>query len=180
MNIKFKSRLLMKNMMFDRQIKRGLSNILTHTGPNKMVNIQSKTDTLRYAKASCVITMKNPEVIQQIKSNSNSKGDVFRAGEIAGIMAAKKTSELIPLCHQINLNSVSIQINILDEYRLQLQSRAETIGKTGVEMEAMVGVSIAALTIYDMCKAADKEIVIGEVKLEEKFGGKSGHFIRNN
>lgn len=155
-------------------------NILTHTGPNKMVNIQLKPDSLRYARASCIITMKNPAVIQQIKNNANSKGDVFRASEIAGIIGAKKTSELIPLCHQINLNSVSIHIKVIDELQLHLESYAETIGKTGVEMEAMVGVSIAALTIYDMCKAADKEIVISQIKLEEKFGGKSGHFIRNN
>ncbi len=155
-------------------------NILTHTGPNKMVNINTKNDSLRYARASCLITMKNPAVIEHIKSNTNSKGDVFRVSEIAGIMAAKKTAELIPLCHQVNLNTVQIIIKIEDDYRLSVESYAETVNKTGVEMEAMIGVSLAALTIYDMCKAADKEIVISEVKLLEKFGGKSGHFIRNN
>ena len=154
--------------------------ILTHTGPNKMVNINTKGDSLRYAKASCIITMKNPAVVQHIKNNTNSKGDVFRVSEIAGILAAKKTSELIPLCHQVNLNTVQIKITIEDDLKIHVESYTETVNKTGVEMEAMVGVSLAALTIYDMCKAADKEIVISEVKLLEKFGGKSGHFIRNN
>jgi molybdenum cofactor biosynthesis protein MoaC len=154
--------------------------ILTHTGPNKMVNINTKSDSFRYARASCIITMKNPAVIEHIKNNTNSKGDVFRVSEIAGILAAKKTSELIPLCHQVNLNTVQINLKIEDELRIHVESYAETVNRTGVEMEAMVGVSLAALTIYDMCKAADKEIVISEVKLIEKFGGKSGHFIRNN
>ena len=92
-------------------------------------------------------------------------------------MAAKKTSELIPLCHQLNLNSVKIKIEIISDDKILIESYAETFGKTGVEMEAMVGASVTALTIYDMCKAADKEIEITEIKLKEKFGGKSGHFI---
>ncbi len=152
---------------------------LSHTGSNKMVNIGTKSDTLRYAKAECLIKMK-PHVIDHIKSNQCSKGDVIRASEIAGIFAAKKTSELIPLCHQLNLNTVKIQIHILDDTTLKIESYAETYGKTGVEMEAMVAVSTSALTIYDMCKSADKEIVIHNIKLIEKFGGKSGHFISNS
>lgn len=150
--------------------------VLTHTGPNKMVNVGSKSESFRYAKASCIISMNNTEVIEHIRNNTNSKGDVFRISEISGILAAKKTSELIPLCHQINLNTVNIKIEIKNETHLYLESYAETSAKTGVEMEAMVGVSMAALTIYDMCKAADKGIKISEIKLIEKFGGKSGHY----
>jgi cyclic pyranopterin phosphate synthase len=147
---------------------------LTHTGPNKMVNISNKSDSLRYAKASCIV--KSTEtVINLIKNNQIAKGDVLRTSEIAGIMAGKKTSELIPLCHQLNLNTISIKIE-LGHDSIYIESYAETIGKTGVEMEAMVAVNIAALTIYDMCKAADKSITITDIKLIEKFGGKSGHY----
>jgi molybdenum cofactor biosynthesis protein MoaC len=141
-----------------------------------MVNVGSKAETLRYARACCIVTMNNKEIIEHIRNNTNAKGDVFRVSEIAGILAAKKTSELIPLCHQLNLNTVNIKIEIQGDNKIYLESYAETSGKTVVEMEAMVGVSVSALTIYDMCKAADKGIVIGEIKLIEKFGGKSGHF----
>lgn len=151
---------------------------LTHTGPNKMVNIGQKLPTFRYAKASCFIKVKK-DVIDLIKSNSNSKGDVFRTSEIAGILAAKKTSDLIPLCHQINLNTVKIQIDIVNEEKIRIEGYAETNERTGVEMEAMVAVSVAALTVYDMCKAVDKGIEITEIKLDEKFGGKSGHYINS-
>lgn len=149
---------------------------LTHTGPCKMVNVGSKLETFRYAKASCTIKT-NKLVIDLIKSNSYHKGDVFTTSEIAGILAAKKTSDLIPLCHQINLNTVKIKIEIISDDRILIESYVESYGRTGVEMEAMVAVSISALTIYDMCKAVDKEIVISETKLIEKFGGKNGHFI---
>ncbi len=172
----------LKNYFSPKQLKinsiKPFCQILTHTGPNKMVNVGNKSDTFRFAKASCLISMKNPAVVEHIKNNTNSKGDVFRVSEVAGILAAKKTSELIPLCHQVNLSTVQIKIKIEDDLNISVESYAETNNKTGVEMEAMVGVSLAALTIYDMCKAADKEILIGDIKLLEKFGGKSGHFIR--
>lgn len=147
---------------------------LTHTGPNKMVNVGNKQDTLRYARASCVINT-TPEVINLIKNNQIAKGDVIRTAEIAGILGAKKTSDLIPLCHQINLNTVNIKIEINDT-SIIVESYAECVGKTGVEMEAMIAANIASLTIYDMCKAADKSITITDCKLVEKFGGKSGHY----
>jgi molybdenum cofactor biosynthesis protein MoaC len=147
---------------------------LTHTGPNKMVNVGNKQDSLRYAKALCKINT-TQDVINLIKNNQFAKGDVIRTAEIAGILAAKKTSELIPLCHQINLNTVNIKIEINDT-SLTIESYVETYGKTGVEMEALVAANIASLTIYDMCKSADKGIIITDCKLIEKFGGKSGHY----
>ena len=172
---------------------------LTHTGENKMVNVGKKIETLRYARACCFIKVK-PEIIEHIRSNSSTKGDVLRISEVAGILAAKKTSELIPLCHQINLDTVNINIRLESEHdkqelfenveksintptriqqfnKIYIESYAESFSKTGVEMEAMVSVSIAALTIYDMCKSVDKSIVISEIKLIEKFGGKSGHYV---
>ena len=168
------------NKKYFSEIKNTNENmVLTHTGPNKMVNVGNKSETFRYAKASCYIKTKK-EVIDLIKSNTNSKGDVFRTSEIAGILAAKKTSDLVPLCHQINLSAVKIKIEIISENKILIESYAETNAKTGVEMEAMVGASISALTIYDMCKAIDKEIQITEIKLLEKFGGKSGHFVSKN
>jgi cyclic pyranopterin phosphate synthase len=147
---------------------------LTHTGPNKMVNVGNKLDTLRYARASCVVKTSS-YVIGLIRDNAIAKGDVIRTAEIAGIMGGKKTSELIPLCHQINLNTINIKIELGDD-RVYVESYAESISKTGVEMEALVAANLAALTIYDMCKAADKGIIITDVKLLEKYGGKSGHY----
>ncbi len=161
---------------------------LTHTGEHKMVNIGQKNDTFRYARAACYIKVK-PEIIEHIKSDLSVKGDVLRISEIAGILAAKKTSDLIPLCHQINLNTVKIKINLEEDCsnlplssdmksdghnKIHIESYVESFSKTGVEMEAMVSVSIAALTLYDMCKSVDKSIEISEIKLIEKFGGKSG------
>ena len=155
-------------------IKKFSEKTLTHTGPVKMVNIGTKQDSLRYARASCIINV-SEELINLIKNNNIAKGDVLRTAEIAGIMGAKKTSDLIPLCHQLNLNSVSIKIEISDK-TIIIESYAECYDKTGVEIEAMMGVNIAALTVYDMCKAVDKGIIINEIKLIEKYGGKSGHF----
>jgi len=163
---------------------------LTHTGEHKMVNIGQKNDTFRYARAVCYIKVK-PEIIKHIKSDASIKGDILRISEIAGISAAKKTSDLIPLCHQINLNTVKIKIHLEEEScnlplslemksdgnnKIYIESYVESCSKTGVEMEAMVSVSIAALTLYDMCKSVDKSIEISEIKLIEKFGGKSGHY----
>ena len=157
---------------------------LTHVGPQKMVNVGDKPTTKRFAKASCsVFTTK--EVVILISENKNVKGDVLRTAEIAGIMAAKKTSELIPLCHQLNLTTVNIKILLPDlnelecnynKAEIKLESYVQTNAQTGVEMEAMTALTIAALTIYDMCKAADKRIEISQIKLIEKYGGKSGHF----
>lgn len=158
--------------------KKFLCQNLTHVGENKMVNISNKYETLRYARASCYLLV-NSKILELIEKNPNSKGDVLRISEIAGIMAAKKTSDLIPLCHQINLSSVNVKINLnMNENKINVETYVESTSKTGVEMEAMVSASITALTIYDMCKAVDKGIIISEIKLIEKFGGKSGHYIR--
>jgi molybdenum cofactor biosynthesis protein MoaC len=159
--------------------------ILSHTGEIKMVNVSHKSETLRYARASCSVFVKK-EVINFIKDNKNEKGDVLRTSEIAGIMAAKKTSDLIPLCHQLNLNSANIKIELIEPAlesstgTIYIESMVESQSKTGVEMEAMLAATVSALTIYDMCKSADKDIVISDVKLLEKFGGKSGHYINKN
>ncbi len=105
------------------------------------------------------------------------KGDVLSVAQIGGIMGAKETSHLIPMCHNINLTGVDIEFNILEE-KILVESTVKTIGKTGVEMEALTAVSIALLTIYDMCKAVDKDMVLGDIKLMKKTGGKSGEYIR--
>lgn len=147
--------------------------ILTHTGESKMVNISCKEENKRFARASCIVKT-TTEVIKEIESSSAKKGDVLRVAEIAGIMAAKKTSDLIPLCHQLNLSTCNIKIE-LQSASLTVNSYVETISKTGVEMEALVACSVAAMTIYDMCKSADKLMVIDGLRLTEKSGGKSGH-----
>ena len=149
---------------------------LTHVNEKntKMVNINDKQMSLRYARAQCIVkTIK--EVISLVKNNK--KGDVIKTAEIAGIQASKKTSELIPLCHQVPLNTceINITINENDNYFL-VETYCEAFWKTGVEMEAMISCSIAANTLYDMCKSADKGIIISELKLIEKFGGKSGNY----
>ena len=150
--------------------------ILTHTGANKMVNIRNKESNLRYARVSCIIQTTN-DVINLIEENTNNKGDVLRTAEIAGIMASKRTHELIPLCHQLQLNTCKIKIEIISSTNnIHVESYVEAIEKTGVEMEAMVSCSITANTIYDMCKAVDKGMIIKEIKLIEKYGGKSGHY----
>lgn len=150
---------------------------LSHIGVNKMVNIGNKVDSLRYAKAKCSV-LSTKVLLDMIKSNSLEKGDVLRTAEIAGIMAAKQTSLLIPLCHQINLNTCRVQIELKEE-SFEIETYVESFSKTGVEMEAIVACQISASTIYDMCKAVDKKMTITNLRLVEKFGGKSGHFINN-
>jgi cyclic pyranopterin monophosphate synthase len=146
-------------------------------GKIKMVDVSGKETTSRRAVASAKILL-NAETLQILQSNENPKGNPLEIARIAGIMAAKRTSELIPLCHQINLSKVGIKIE-LTETGVSLEAEAKTASQTGVEMEALTAVSVAALTIYDMCKAVQKDIVITEIQLESKFGGKSGDFKRN-
>lgn len=142
-----------------------------------MVDIGQKEITQRQACAKGRIKVSN-QVLESIKSGNTKKGDVLSVARIAGIMATKKTSELIPLCHTLNLTKVSIDFIIDDENKeIEVTCIAKVDGKTGVEMEALTGASIALLTIYDMCKAIDKTMVIKSLYLEEKTGGKSGHFI---
>ena len=152
---------------------------LTHLdeeGRAKMVDISKKPSTLREAVARGSVHMK-PETLHLIKKGKVPKGDVLSVARIAGIMAAKKTSELIPLCHPLDITSVTIDFSF-DRDRLDIEAHVKVVSQTGVEMEALTAVSIAALTIYDMCKAVDKEMVISGVMLMEKRGGKSGEYKR--
>ena len=153
---------------------------LTHVNPQgeaRMVNVGAKEDTVRIAVASGGVRMM-PSTLEKIKSNQVKKGDVLAAARIAGIMAAKKTPELIPLCHTILLDAVSVDFEFTGNDYVKITSVAESTGKTGVEMEALVAVSVSALTIYDMCKAVDRGMTIEAVRLERKSGGKSGTYIR--
>lgn len=146
-------------------------------GKAKMVDVAEKSDTLRTAKAKAVVLMKK-DTLEILMSGNAKKGDVLSVAKIAGIMAAKKTAELIPLCHNIFLTNVDINFSI-NENGVEISSCASAFSKTGVEMEALTAASVAALTIYDMLKAVDKEIVITDVMLLYKDGGKSGKFVRN-
>lgn len=154
--------------------------MLTHfnkDGKAYMVDVSEKNETKRIAISSGKI-FTNDETFKKIKEGDIKKGDVLGVARVAAIMAAKKTSELIPMCHPLFLTGVDIEFK-LDELNQSVECIAtvKTTGKTGVEMEALTAVNVALLTIYDMCKAMDKKMVIGEIKLLEKQGGKSGHFI---
>lgn len=153
---------------------------LTHfdeTGASRMVDVGDKSATVRVARASGRVVMQ-PETIKRIKDRGFAKGDVLEVARLAGIMGAKRTDQLIPLCHSIPLESVTIGFSFPDEFTVAIEAEARVTAKTGVEMEAMAAVSIAALTIYDMCKAIDRGMIIGEIRLEEKSGGRSGRFVR--
>ena len=145
-------------------------------GRARMVNVGDKEDTKRVAKAYGRIRMKK-ETIQLIKDGLIKKGDVLSVAQVGGIMASKRTSDIIPMCHNIFITGSNIRFNILED-AIEIESEVKTVGKTGVEMEALMAVSVAALTIYDMCKAVDRGMVIEEIKLMKKSGGKSGDFIR--
>ena len=151
-----------------------------HDGKAIMVDISEKNVTERQASATSSISM-NEETLNMIKSGNAKKGDVLGIARIAGIMAAKKTSELIPLCHPISLSSVTIDFEIDDNTNsINIICNCKLNGKTGLEMEALTAVSIAALTIYDMCKAVDREMTITKTQLTYKSGGKSGTFKRDD
>ena len=141
------------------------------TGKIKMVDVSAKDTTVRRAVASGSVLL-SAETIATLKDQTNPKGSPLEIARIAGIMAAKKTSELIPLCHQINLSKVNVTADIRD-FGIHIEAEAITTAQTGVEMEALTAVSVAALTIYDMCKAVQKDIVISDIRLEKKTGGKS-------
>lgn len=142
-----------------------------------MVDVSAKGETVRTAVASGVIAM-GEETLAQIESRRVAKGDVYEVARLAGIMGAKKTSDLIPLCHPIPMTSVAITIQPLSPSELEIRSECRTVGRTGVEMEALTAVSVACLTVYDMCKAMDRGMRITRIQLEEKTGGASGHFQR--
>lgn len=153
---------------------------LTHLDENgaaRMVDVGAKDVTQRTASAQAVITMK-PETLRMIVDGTAPKGDVFACARIAGIMAAKKTSELIPMCHPLPIDSVKIDIEPISDTKVRLVSTLRCTYKTGIEMEALTAASVAALTIYDMCKAVDRGMRVDEVLLLHKSGGKSGEYNR--
>ena len=154
---------------------------LTHfdkSGKARMVDVSAKKITRREAIAAGAVHMK-PATMRLIKEGSIAKGDVLGIARIAGIMAAKKTSELVPLCHPLNVASITVDFSFdEDKSKIDIKTTVKITGLTGVEMEALVAASVAALTIYDMCKSADKEMVISDIMLLEKRGGKSGKFLR--
>ncbi len=144
-----------------------------------MVDVSAKNETGREAVARAAVQMR-PETLQAIEEGSVKKGNVLAVARVAGIMAAKKTGGLIPLCHPIELTDVDIDFKSNPAQGVvEIEARTRAIGRTGVEMEAMVAVSVAALTIYDMCKSADRDILITDVRLIRKSGGKSGVYERN-
>ncbi|MFH1288598.1 MAG: cyclic pyranopterin monophosphate synthase MoaC [bacterium] len=154
---------------------------LTHldkNGKTKMVDVGGKEVTSREAVASAVVKV-SPEVINLIAKNKIAKGNVLEIAKIAGIMAAKKTKELIPLCHQINLTHINLNLEIdKKNNKIKIRSIVKTKDRTGVEMEALTAAATAGLTIYDMCKAVDRTMEIGEIRLLLKKGGKSGTYVR--
>ena len=155
---------------------------LTHfdgAGQAHMVDVGAKAETARVAKAQGHIRMA-PATFTLIKSGSAKKGDVLGIARVAAIQASKRTSDLIPLCHPLALTRVAAEFTLdARRHRVTLEVMAETVGRTGVEMEALTAVSAGLLTIYDMCKAADRGMIIEDIRLLEKFGGKSGHWLAN-
>lgn len=146
-------------------------------GEAKMVDISAKGDTVREAIAKGKVIMQ-PETLAQVKNAGMKKGDVLAVARVAGIMAAKKVPDLIPLCHTIPLDSVTVDFDLSASNCICITATAKCTGKTGVEMEALTAVSVAALTIYDMCKAVEKGMTITDIYLETKTGGKSGTYKR--
>jgi cyclic pyranopterin phosphate synthase len=151
---------------------------LDEKGRARMVDVTEKEITLRQATARGAIVMQ-PATLQRIIAGGIEKGDVLGVARIAGIMGAKQTAELIPMCHPLNITNVAIDFKPIEEQHcIEIEARVRLQGRTGVEMEALTAVAVAALTIYDMCKAVDREMVISDIRLVEKQGGKSGHFVR--
>ena len=154
---------------------------LTHfneQGRAKMVDVSGKAQTLRTAVARCTVIL-NEETFRLVEEGRLKKGDVLSVAQVAGIMAAKRNSELIPMCHPIALTGVDIAFALdRDKASVGIEATARCKGETGVEMEALTAVSVAALTVYDMCKAAQKDIVINNIRLASKSGGKSGDYLR--
>lgn len=155
--------------------------VLTHLdekGQARMVDVSEKAHTERSATATATIFMK-PETLQMIVEGKHKKGDVMATARIAGIMAAKRTPDLIPMCHPLMITSVKVELTPnLENSSVGIEATCKTVGQTGIEIEALTSASTAALTLYDMCKAVDRGMVIDQVKLLEKIGGKSGHWTR--
>jgi cyclic pyranopterin monophosphate synthase len=153
---------------------------LTHfddQGASRMVDTSDKPETLRQARASGLVRME-AATLALIRDKGLAKGDVLEVARLAGIMAAKRTGELIPLCHPLPITAATVDFTFESETLLRIEATVRVFGRTGVEMEALTAVSVAALTVYDMCKAVDRVMSIERVRLEEKSGGRSGAFIR--
>lgn len=153
---------------------------LTHFGPDggsRMVDVGHKETTARYARSTAVVTMRE-ETLAKVMAGDAAKGDVLGVARLAGIMAAKRTGDWIPLCHPLSLDGIELSFEYVNERQLRIISEVRVTAKTGVEMESLVAVSAAALTVYDMCKAIDRGMVIESIQLEEKSGGQSGRFQR--
>ncbi len=148
------------------------------TGASRMVDVGDKPVARRVARASGVVRMQ-VTTLQMILDGDSRKGDVLEVARLAGIMAAKRTADLIPLCHPLALEAVRIDFSPVDQDALRIEATVEVTAKTGVEMEALTAVSVAALTVYDMCKSVDRGMVLGPVQLEAKSGGASGDFVRD-
>lgn len=148
-------------------------------GRARMVNVGEKPQSLRTAVASCRVLL-NSETFALVKSGGMKKGDVLTVAQVGGIMGAKHTSDLIPMCHNIQINGVDMKLSLNEaESCVEIESEVSCCGNTGVEMEALTAVSVAALTVYDMCKAVQKDIVITDIRLERKTGGVHGSFVRS-
>jgi len=152
---------------------------LDESGRAHMVDVSAKADTVREATARGRILMR-PETLALVERRGMEKGDVLAVAQVGGVMAAKQTGTLIPMCHPLPITGVDLRFCFDREaFAIEIEATARVVGKTGVEMEALTAVSVAALTIYDMCKAVDRAMVISDVRLEHKSGGKSGEFIRD-
>jgi cyclic pyranopterin phosphate synthase len=148
-------------------------------GASRMVDTSAKPETERFARASGKVLMA-AATLALIRDKGMAKGDVLEVARLAGIMAAKKTGELIPLCHPLPVTAVTVDFAFEGDTAVRVEATAKVVGRTGVEMEALTAVSVAALTIYDMCKSVDKTMTIDAVRLEEKAGGRTGHFRRHD
>jgi cyclic pyranopterin phosphate synthase len=147
------------------------------SGASRMVNVGEKDLTRRVARASAIVTMMS-DTQQVIRQRAAAKGDVLEVARLAGIMAAKRTSDLIPLCHPILIDSAEVAFGFPDDRTIRIEATVQVTARTGVEMEALTACATAALTIYDMCKGVDRSMSIEQIQLEEKSGGRSGHFRR--
>lgn len=157
-----------------------MSGSLTHvdaTGRASMVDVSEKAETRRIAVASAAVVMQ-PSTLTLIVQNRAAKGDVLTTAQLAGVIAAKRTAELIPLCHSLNPDHVDVELWPDGTDRIAIQATVALTGRTGVEMEALTAASVAALTIYDMCKAVDRAMTVTDVRLERKSGGRSGEYVR--
>jgi cyclic pyranopterin monophosphate synthase len=157
-----------------------MSNEFSHfdeQGASRMVDVGAKAVTERKAVATGLVRVQ-PETLKKIRDRKFAKGDVLEVARLAGIMAVKRTADIIPLCHPLPIDGVSVDFLFPDDASIQIRAAVSCMGKTGVEMEALVAVSATALTIYDMCKSVERGIVIERIQLEEKSGGRSGHWQR--